>query len=113
MGIVLLSAAGAAFMAGTRATALLTDDALLVARAHSLSGSAGERTQFAPCNVDGASRGQDLPRVHVVSSPLSNGNLQGATVVATLLLSPFALHAASASHGSAFELSLSAARACR
>jgi hypothetical protein len=107
--MVLLSAAGAAFMAGTQATALLTDDALLVARAHSLSAAAGERTQYVPCAAIAATQGHDLPRVHVQSTGLPGAALQATSVTATLSFSPFAQ---GASHTPASALSLSAARAC-
>jgi hypothetical protein len=108
--MVLLSAAGAAFMAGTQATALLTDDAILVARAHSLSAAAGERVQYAPCAAGGATQGHDLPRVHVAATPVPGGGLQGTSVTATLLFSPFAYRMRSGM--TATELSLSGARAC-
>jgi len=108
--MVLLSAAGAALMAGTRATALLADDALLVARAHSLSSSAGERTQYAPCAAGGATQGRDLPRVHVAATSLAEGGVRGTRVTATLLLSPFAYGASSRTPSS--NLSLSSARVC-
>ena len=108
--MVLLSAAGAAFMAGTQATALLTDDAILVARAHAMSASAGERVQYAPCAAGSAALGQDLPRVHVAATPVPEGGLQGTSVTATLLFSPFAYRTRSGM--TAAELSLSGARAC-
>lgn len=108
--MVLLSAAGAAFMAGTRASALLTDDALLVARAHALSAAAGEHTQYTPCAAGGAAQGQDLPRVHVAATPVAEGPVHGTRVSAMLLLSPFAYGAAG--HGPSPGLSLSAARHC-
>jgi hypothetical protein len=107
--MVLLSAAGAALMASTGATALLTDDALLVARAHALSAAAGERTQYEPCTASAGSQGFGLPRVRVTSTSVPGAALQGTSVSATLLFSPFARGSAGAP---AAALSLSAARAC-
>lgn len=106
--MVLLSAAGAAFMAGTQASALLTDDALMVARAHSLSAAASERTQYESCTAAGAARAQDLPRVHVVSTPAPDGKLRAASIAATLQFSPLAR----AGRNAAATLALSSGREC-
>ena len=88
--ILLLSAAGLALLAGTRATSLLADDATLVARAHALSAAAAERTHARPCIPTGLDATTRLPRVQVHEHVTPGEGMQRVQVAASLHFSPLA-----------------------
>ncbi len=103
--MLLLSAAAIALTTSTRATALLGDDAALVARAQSL---AAERLELERAQTDcaaPASAPRNQPRIAAVAQRSAALGLERTRLVESLSLSPFA--------GSApVVLSLSGARAC-
>ena len=105
MSIVLLSAAALAMIAGTRATALLTDDATLVARAHALGAASAERVHGAPCSIDDREATTTLPRVRLDEMLHAGSRLQRVQVAASLHFSPLARSTPAA-------LGLSSARLC-
>lgn len=104
--MVLLSAAAIAVAAGTRATALLADDATLVSRAVSL---ANESAELAKLSGDCSSAPVLLRLTPRVASTVTSGAPSAAYrtehYTASLTLSPFA-RATSAT------LTLSSARGC-
>lgn len=106
VGMLLLTSGALALAAGTRATALLADDAILVARAQALSTTSAERTWLTPCFARDGPTTTTLPRVQLITTARSDSGLRVAQLVAKLSFAPFA-------RVTPATLTASSARTCR
>ena len=106
VAMLLLASGALALAAGTRATALLADDAILVARAQALSTTSAERTWLTPCFARDGPSTTTLPRVQLITTARSDSGLRVAQLVAKLSFTPFARITPAT-------LTASSARACR
>lgn len=105
LAMLLLSAAAIALTTSTRATALLGDDAALVARAQSLASEHLELERARPDCAAPSPAPRNVPRIVALMQHSAAPGFRRTRVQASLTLSPFARTAPVA-------LSLSGAREC-
>ncbi len=107
LALTLLSVAALALGAGTRGVATLADDAVLVARTHSVLYGAAERALAAPCTrtPNGTTALPAGPRLSAEQRTDRQGATLARVVTAQLFPSPLSLR-------NTQQLSLSAARPC-
>lgn len=105
LATLLLSAAALALTTSTRATALLGDDAALVARAQSLASERLELDRARPSCAAPAGSPRNLPRIVATTQRSAAPGVERTRLLASLTLSPFASSAP-------VTLSLSSAKEC-
>ncbi|HYW31316.1 MAG TPA: hypothetical protein VE869_07375 [Gemmatimonas sp.] len=89
VSLLLLSAAAAALGASTRALALLADDAVLVARAHTIGSTLAERAHWQACTT-GVTVINNVDRVQVDALSVGDSVSLRTNVAATISPSPLA-----------------------
>lgn len=105
LAMLLLTTAALALATSTRATALLGDDAALVARAQSLASERLELQRAQPGCAVLAIAPRNVPRIAAVAQRTAAPGMERTRLIAWLSLSPFASTAP-------VTLSLSGARMC-
>ncbi len=103
--MLLLSAAALAFSTSTRASALLGDDAALVAHAQALATEQLEGERAHRNCAASPTPPRNVPRIVALTQSTGSPGVERTRLAATLALSPFAAHASAV-------LSLSGARPC-
>ena len=105
LAMLLLSTAALALTASTRATALLGDDAALVAHAQSLASERLELDRARPGCAASPIAPRNLPRIAAITQLSAAPGMERTRLLASLSLSPLASTAP-------VTLSLSGAKAC-